>query len=95
MLYDISISKEFSSGLGATLTSVSSTLGSKFDITVSISVEIGSMKSEFPNSNNAPVIRVPMSFLKNTSPIFVLTRFCTQRLIASSFYRGSKSLVTG
>ena len=44
-------------------------LGSKFVITSSISVEIGSMKSEFPNSNNAPVIRVPMSFLKNTKLI--------------------------
>ena len=93
--YEISTFRLFSSGVEETLTFFKLTLGSKFVITVSISLTRGSIKSSVANSKSDPVSLVPTSFLKNTSPIFILTRFCTARLMASASLSVIISFVIG
>ena len=95
MSYEISTSILFSSGIDCTFTFFKLTLGSKFVITVSISVWIGSVNSVVASSNKEPVILVPYKLSKNTSPTLILTKFCTERLRAASFLRGMISFVMG
>ena len=47
------------------------------------------------DSNNALDTLVPIRVLKKTSPTCVRTKFCTERFIASSFFKGSMSFVIG